>query len=113
MIGLGWFGEKHCEVLQDLPQAQLHSVCTRRPERLADVAGRFGVTATYTDYREMLANSDVDVVSVVTMWDQHVEPAVAALEAGKHVFLEKPLASTLNDCDRILAAAAMGKLGVV
>jgi UDP-N-acetylglucosamine 3-dehydrogenase len=53
----------------------------------------------------MLADPEIDVVSVVTMWDQHVEPAVAALEAGKHVFLEKPMASTVADCDRILAAA--------
>lgn len=114
VIGLGWFGEKHCEVLHDLPQAELHSVCTRRPDRLAEVAGRFGVAKSCTDYREVLANPDVDVVSVVTMWDQHVEPAVAALEAGKHVFLEKPMASTLEDCDRILAAAekAPGKFMV-
>jgi UDP-N-acetylglucosamine 3-dehydrogenase len=105
VIGLGWFGEKHCEVLHDLPQSQLHAVCTRRPDRLANVAERFGVTAAYTDYHELLANPDIDVVSVVTMWDQHTEPVVAALEAGKHVFLEKPMASTLDDCDRILTAA--------
>ena len=114
VIGLGWFGEKHCEVLHDLPQAELHSVCTRRADRLAEVAGRFGVAATYSDYHEMLADPDLDVVSVVTMWDQHTEPAIAALEAGKHVFLEKPMASSLADCDRILAAAesAPGKLMV-
>lgn len=114
VIGLGWFGEKHCEVLHDLPQARLHSVCTRRPERLVEMAERFGVTATYTDYREMLANPEVEVVSVVTMWDQHTEPAIAALDAGKHVFVEKPLASTVSDCDRVLAAAkqASGKFMV-
>ena len=106
VLGLGWFGEKHCEVLHDLSQSQLYAVCTRRPERLAEVAGRFGVHATYTDYHEMLADPEVEVVSVVTMWDQHTEPAIAALQAGKHVFLEKPLASTIDECDRILAAAA-------
>jgi len=105
VIGLGWFGEKHCEVLRDLPWAELRAVCTRRPERLTEVAERFGVPASYADYRQMLADPEIDVVSVVTMWDQHVEPAVAALDAGKHVFLEKPMASTVADCDRILAAA--------
>jgi len=72
------------------------------------------VTSTYTDYRDLLADSAVDVVSVVTMWDQHTEPVIAALEAGKHVFLEKPMASTLHDCDRVLtaAAAARGKFMV-
>jgi predicted dehydrogenase len=105
VIGLGWFGEKHCEVLHYLPQAELHTVCTRRAERLKEVADRFSVPAAYTDYREMLADPQIEVVSVVTMWDQHVQPAVAALEAGKHVFLEKPMASTVADCDRILEAA--------
>lgn len=105
VIGLGWFGEKHCEVLRDLPWAELRAVCTRRPERLTEIAERFAVPASYADYRQMLADPEIDVVSVVTMWDQHVEPAVAALEAGKHVFLEKPMASTVADCDRILAAA--------
>jgi UDP-N-acetylglucosamine 3-dehydrogenase len=53
----------------------------------------------------MLADPELEAVSVVTMWDQHVAPAVAALEAGKHVFLEKPMASTLADCDAIVAAS--------
>jgi UDP-N-acetylglucosamine 3-dehydrogenase len=105
VIGLGWFGEKHCEALAGIPGVELFALCTRRPERLQEVAGRFGVRHTYADYRQMLAHPDVDAVSVVTMWDQHVGPAVAALQAGKHVFLEKPMASTLADCDAIVAAA--------
>lgn len=105
IIGLGWFGEKHCEALAAIPGARLHSLCTRRPERLQEVADRFGVTKTYTDYREMLAEPELDAVSVVTMWDQHTGPALAALAAGKHVFLEKPMASTVADCEQIVAAA--------
>ncbi len=106
VIGLGWFGEKHCEVLHNLPQAQLHAVCTRRPDRLKEIANRFATPASYTDYHDMLANPEIEVVSVVTMWDQHVEPTIAALEAGKHVFLEKPMASSVADCDRIIKTAA-------
>ncbi len=105
VIGLGWFGEKHCEVLADLPQASLYALCTRTKDRLDEVAKRFGVKKTFTDYRQMLADPEVEVVSVVTMWDQHAEPTIAALEAGKHVFLEKPMASTVADCDRIIAAS--------
>ena len=114
VIGLGWFGEKHCEVLAGLPQAELHAVCTRTPERLREIASRFDVPHSYTDYHELLANPEIDVVSVVTMWDQHVEPVIAALQAGKHVFLEKPMASTVVDCDKILQAAdaASGELMV-
>ncbi len=105
VIGLGWFGEKHCEALAGLPGVQLHSLCTRTPARLAEMADRFQPGRTFTDYREMLEDPELQAVSVVTMWDQHTEPTVDALAAGKHVFLEKPMASTVADCQRILAAS--------
>jgi len=67
-----------------------------------------------TDYREIMANPKVDVVFVCTPDHLHAEHAIAALEAGKHVFLEKPMAISIEDCDRILAAAekSRGKLFV-
>lgn len=105
VLGLGWFGEKHCEALAALPNVQLHSLCTRNSARLAEVAGRFGVQKVFTDYRAMLADPELDAVSITTMWDQHAAPALAALAAGKHVLLEKPMASTLADCDQIVQAA--------
>jgi len=105
VIGLGWFGEKHCEALAAIPNVEMYALCTRTTSRLAEVAERFGVKKTYTDYNEMLADPELEAVSVVTMWDQHKAPAVAALKAGKHVFLEKPMASTVEDCDAIVAAA--------
>jgi UDP-N-acetylglucosamine 3-dehydrogenase len=109
VIGLGWFGEKHCEALAGLPNVELMALCTRRESRLNEVAQRFGVRQTYTDYHKLLANPDIDAVSVVTMWDQHAAPTLAALAAGKHVFLEKPMASTIEDCDAIVAAARQAR----
>lgn len=105
IIGLGWFGEKHAEALASIPQVEIHSICTRNEARLGEVATRFGVRKTFTDYHAMLADPELEAVSVVTMWDQHVAPTLAALQAGKHVFLEKPMASTLPDCDAIVSAA--------
>ena len=105
VIGLGWFGEKHCEALAAVPHIELAAVCTRTESRLAEVAARFGVEQSCTDYRELLASPDIDAVSIVTMWDQHTDPAIAALAAGKHVFLEKPMASTVEDCQAIVQAA--------
>ena len=105
VIGLGWFGEKHCEALDAVPHIELTAVCTRTDSRLTEVAERFDVEHSYTDYHELLANPDIDAVSIVTMWDQHAEPAIAALAAGKHVFLEKPMASTVEDCRDIITAA--------
>ncbi len=109
VIGLGWFGEIHCETIVGVPNLELAALCTRRPGRLAEQARKFGVKKTYADYRDMLADKDIDAVSIVTMWDQHTDPAVAALEAGKHVFLEKPMASTVADCNTIIAAAKKAK----
>ena len=109
VIGLGWFGEIHCDAIVGVPNLELAALCTRRPERLAEMATKFGVSKTYSDYRDMLADPAIDAVSIVTMWDQHTEPAVAALKAGKHVFLEKPMASTMADCATIIAAAKSAK----
>ena len=105
VIGLGWFGEIHCETIVGVPELELTALCTRRPDRLAEQAERFGVAKTFTDYNELLADPDIDAVSVVTMWDQHTAPACDSLAAGKHVFLEKPMASTLPDCRTIMQAA--------
>lgn len=109
VIGLGWFGEIHCETIVGIPNLELAALCTRRPDRLAEQAKKFGVKKTYRDYRDMLADKDIDAVSIVTMWDQHTEPAVEALRAGKHVFLEKPMASTVADCNTIIAASKKAK----
>ncbi len=109
VIGLGWFGEIHCETIAGIPNLELAALCTRRADRLAEQARKFGVRKTYSDYRDMLADKDIDAVSIVTMWDQHTDPAIAALEAGKHVFLEKPMASTVADCNKIIAAERKAK----
>ena len=105
VIGLGFFGDKHAEVLADMPGVELAAVCTRRPQRLQEVAELYGVPKTCTDYRELLADADIDAVSVVTHVNDHRDITVQALAAGKHVFLEKPMAGTVADCDAIVAAA--------
>ncbi|WP_366556513.1 Gfo/Idh/MocA family protein [Aquibaculum sediminis] len=109
VIGLGWFGEIHAETIAGVPNLELAALCTRTPERLAEMGKKFGVSKLYRDYREMLDDPDIDAVSICTMWDQHTAPAVDALKAGKHVFLEKPIASTVADARTITAAAKDAK----
>ncbi|MEQ9690130.1 MAG: Gfo/Idh/MocA family oxidoreductase [Bauldia litoralis] len=109
VIGLGWFGEIHCDAIAGIPNLELAALCTRTESRLAEMATKFGVAKTYTNYGDMLADPDIDAVSIVTMWDQHTDPTIAALKAGKHVFLEKPMASTVADCARIMEAAKGAK----
>lgn len=104
VIGLGRFGELHCEALAAIPEVELHSLCTRNPERLASLGARFGVSNLFTDYQRMFEDPDLDAVSIVTMWRDHAAPAIAAMQAAKHVFVEKPMASTEEDCAAMIRA---------
>jgi UDP-N-acetylglucosamine 3-dehydrogenase len=105
VIGLGLFGEIHSDAITGIPNMELAALCTRTEARLEELARKFGVSKAHADYRELLNDPEIDAVNVTTMWDQHTEPTVAALEAGKHVFVEKPMASTVADCQRICDAA--------
>ncbi|MEW6755894.1 MAG: Gfo/Idh/MocA family oxidoreductase [Candidatus Latescibacterota bacterium] len=105
VIGLGFFGEKHAEVLADMPGVELAAVCTRRRQRREEVARRLAVPRQYGDYRALLADPDLEAVSIVTHVDDHRDIAVEALQSGKHVFLEKPMAESVASCDAILRAA--------
>ncbi|MHC4404525.1 MAG: Gfo/Idh/MocA family protein, partial [Planctomycetota bacterium] len=105
VIGLGWFGEVHADALADMPGIELAALCTRRPDRLAEIAGRHDVGARYTDYRRLLDDPSVDAVTITTHVDDHRDVAIDALASGKHVLLEKPMAPTVEDCDRIVEAA--------
>ncbi len=109
VIGLGWFGEIHCDAISAIPGLELTALCTRTSSRLEELGKKYGIEQLYTDYTELLNNPDIDAVSVVTMWDQHTAPTLAALAAGKHVFLEKPMAHTVADCRQICDAAAKAK----
>jgi UDP-N-acetylglucosamine 3-dehydrogenase len=103
VIGLGWFGEHHVDTLKELPMAEVMAVCTRRPDRVREVAEKYGVPKAYTNYHDLLADNDIDMVTVVTHVSDHVQPTVDALRAGKHVFLEKPMADSQEECDEIIA----------
>ena len=66
VIGLGWFGEIHCDAIAANPTLELAALCTRTESRLAELARKYGVAQTYTDYAELLSDPNIDAVSVVT-----------------------------------------------
>ncbi|NIA06382.1 MAG: Gfo/Idh/MocA family oxidoreductase [Actinobacteria bacterium] len=106
VIGLGFFGEYHADVVCSTAQMELTAVCTRRQQRLDEVAAKYNAAKKYTDYRDLLGDPEIDSVSIVTHFCDHKDIAVEALKAGKHVLLEKPMADSVADCDAILEAAA-------
>ena len=105
VIGLGWHGTSHLQNLAANPRARIAAVCDLDAERLAAQADAYGVPLRFTDYHELLGRDDVDAVVIVVPDHLHREPAVAALDAGKHVLLEKPMATTVADAEAIAAAA--------
>jgi len=105
IIGFGRFGMAHARVLQSLPGVELVGVCSRQAGPLAERAAALGTVRQETDYQRLLDDDQVDVVSIVTHWKQHHELALAALAAGKHVLLEKPMATSTSECLDLLAAA--------
>jgi UDP-N-acetylglucosamine 3-dehydrogenase len=105
IIGLGAFGESHIRAYREIPYVELAAVASRRPEHAREIAARYGIPAWYGSYEQLIADEAIDAVSITTAEHEHREPAVAALKAGKHVLVEKPLATTLEDARAIVDAA--------
>ena len=101
VIGLGTFGEVHLKAYSGMPGAEVIGICDLDEERLCTAGDEYGVAARFTDYRELLAMDGLDAVSVVTPDFTHTDIVVAAVEQGRAVLVEKPLATTLEDCERI------------
>jgi predicted dehydrogenase len=105
VIGLGFFGEYHAQVAAALPNVELRALASKQDKRRKQLMQRFKVQNGYRDYHDLLADPEIEAVSVVTHVDDHAEPTIAALKAGKHVLVEKPMARTVADCEAMIAAA--------
>ena len=103
VIGCGKVGDFHARAYMESPYSDFVAVCSRNIENSKRLADKYGVKA-YTDIETMIRESDVDVVSICTPHPAHVSPAVTAANCGANVLCEKPLATTLKDCDAIIEA---------
>jgi len=114
VVGCGMIANFHAKAIAEIGDARLVGCFSRRPEATAEFAASVGCKA-YHRLEEMLADPDVHVVNVCTPSGAHMDPAVAAAKAGKHVVVEKPLEITLERCDAIIDAcdAAGVKLATI
>lgn len=114
IIGIGNIAPVHAAAIQGTPGGELVAIATRNPERGKAFADQHGA-AWYADYRELLARSDIDAVTLCTPHDLHLPMTLAAAESGKHVLCEKPMALTVAECDEMIQACqrAGTTLGVV
>lgn len=107
LIGYGAWGKYHARSIVEVKGAELVAVSARSDTSCQEARETHGVD-TYTDYRDLLARPDIEAVDIVVPSYLHAEMAVAALQAGKHLFLEKPMALSVEECDRIIEAASKG-----
>jgi predicted dehydrogenase len=115
LIGCGDIaGKRVAAALRDVSGSTLHGVARARYELAAEFAREFGASKTYQDWRGLVADPDIDAVYVATPVDLHAEQSIAAAEAGKHVLCEKPMALSVAECDRMIAACRANgvKLGI-
>ncbi|MGB2012005.1 MAG: Gfo/Idh/MocA family protein [Akkermansiaceae bacterium] len=109
IIGAGMIGRFHAQAISDMTGGCLHSVLDRNLERAEELASEFGAKA-YADIDDFLADPALEIVTVGTPSGAHLDPALAALKAGKHAIVEKPLEITTERIDELMAAAkAKGK----
>jgi predicted dehydrogenase len=105
VIGYGYWGPNLVRNFAEEPGAQMKMVSDLQPERLSRARTRYPGITTTTDHRELIANPDVDAVVIATPVSTHFELAMQALQAGKHVLVEKPLTSTAEQCMRLIEEA--------
>jgi UDP-N-acetylglucosamine 3-dehydrogenase len=107
VLGLGAFGESHLRAWRGLPNVEIVAVSSRTPARAEAIAAAYGVPRWYGSHEELIADPAVDAISVTTAEHDHLAPVVAALAAGKHVLVEKPIATTLEDAAAMVEAASV------
>jgi len=107
MIGVGNRGSYTMRSVMQVPGVRVAAVCDIKPDRLDKAASAAAAHSpkTYTDYRQVLAQKDIDAVHISTPCDLHVEMAIAALQAGKHVYLEKPAGIDAESIGRLVDVA--------
>jgi predicted dehydrogenase len=104
IVGCGKVGHLHAKALSRVPESVFVAACDVDFERARQFAAQYKIQA-YQDVEEMIAGSGVESLTICTPHPLHAEPAIKAAKAGVHVLIEKPLASSLADCDAILEAA--------
>ena len=105
VVGYGYWGPNIVRNFADVPECQLAAVSDMRPERLAMVRSRYPAIKTYADPNELIADRRIDAVVIVTPVSTHYDLALQALRGGKHVLVEKPLTSTVEQATRLVEEA--------
>jgi predicted dehydrogenase len=113
VVGIGNMGASHARAYDEIDGFELAGLCARRIAKRTDLPERWSNVPRFADYGDALETLKPDVVSINTWPDTHADYAVAAFKAGAHVFMEKPIAETVKDAKRVVAAARAAKKKLV
>ena len=105
IVGLG-FGAEFIPIYQRHPQARLVAVCQRSPKKLNEIADSFRIPKRFTNFEDLLADPEIEAVHINTPIPDHAGQTLRALEAGKHVACTVPMATSIEDCQKIVEASA-------
>lgn len=105
IVGVGWGAHVQAPAFGAVPGYEVAALCARTPDRLERVAGRLGIEDTSTDWESFVRRDDLDLISVATPTPLHTRISLAALDAGKAVLCEKPLAGSTAEAEELVAAA--------
>lgn len=110
IVGAGVWGDTHAAIYREHPAAEPVAICDKNAERAAKLAEKYQISKVFTDVEDLLSYGDFDAVSIVTPDYLHADIAVKCAEAGKHILIEKPLATTREDVFRIVEAVNKAKV---
>ncbi len=109
LIGTGLWGEMHAKVYSSHPEIKFKAVCDLNEERAKEIALKYGAETWYKDYKELLKRDDISAVSIATPDFAHTDIIIDSAKAGKHILVEKPLATSVEDCEKIIEAVKSAK----
>lgn len=104
IIGTGGISQQHMQAYENNADAEIYAICDVNGDRAAQAAKKYNARKVYTSYREVLEDAEVDAVSICTWNNTHAEISIAAIEAGKHVLVEKPLCRTVSEALQVQEA---------
>ena len=117
LIGTGFMGKAHAlafgaakAVMGDVPDSHLAVLCDTPADKATQMADQFGFAHVTDDWKSLVTNPDVDIVSITTPNTLHFDMAITAVKAGKHVYCEKPLALTLDQAREMRDAARAARV---
>ena len=105
LLGAGDFGQYYANILSSLPNVELKSIFSAHNENLNKTADKYNIKKRSTNFKEVIEDDEIEAVAICTSEHHHYKPTMAAIEAGKQIIIEKPIAPNLNEADEMIKAA--------